>query len=145
MPPPDDHSDAPVARSEPSAEPDESSASSKLDYDQNNPNENQNQVPDQIGLRLSDYEKVKQLDSDIYVANGKFITSSEGINIYSITSTCSPSTSSANLKEKDKDLKNKNNIYVIKILNLESSDDIDLKLTINDIQTCKQLKHPNIL
>lgn len=43
------------------------------------------------------------------------------------------------------DKQSKTSFYVMKLLDLETLDDIDLKLNIHDIQTCNQLKHPNIL
>lgn len=39
----------------------------------------------------------------------------------------------------------KKNFYVMKLVELEKSDEIDFKLAIHDIQTCNQLKHANIL
>lgn len=43
------------------------------------------------------------------------------------------------------DKETKTNFYVMKLIDLESLDDVDYKLIIHDIQTCNQLKHPNIL
>lgn len=39
----------------------------------------------------------------------------------------------------------KTDYYAIKLLQLDSLDDIDFKLMTHDIQICNQLKHPNIL
>lgn len=39
----------------------------------------------------------------------------------------------------------KTNYYAIKLLHLDTLDDIDFKLITHDIQICNQLKHPNIL
>lgn len=39
----------------------------------------------------------------------------------------------------------KTNFYAIKLLQLDSLDDVDFKLLTHDIQICNQLKHPNIL
>lgn len=39
----------------------------------------------------------------------------------------------------------KTNYYAIKLLQLDSLDEVDFKLLTHDIQICNQLKHPNIL
>lgn len=40
---------------------------------------------------------------------------------------------------------NKTDYYAIKLLQLDSLDEVDFKLLTHDIQICNQLKHPNIL
>lgn len=89
-------------------------------------------------MMMNDYENLKQLDSDIYIAKLKSQNDDTKKN----------ENFASNSGYNHKHCNNKNykfSLYVIKRLNLETSDDIDLKLTLNDIQTCKQLRHPNIL
>lgn len=43
------------------------------------------------------------------------------------------------------DRSTKTNYYAIKLLQLDSLDDIDFQLMTHDIQVCNQLKHPNII